>query len=238
MFAQIKLKARTILLKNFDLKLSAFGVMLLAAAVTAWNAFDVKGYWAPLILFVYVFVQPVSSMVLRIKQLRGAKGDSYKIRLSVPYALRICLLNLYVSFLKLRDFVALELLPITMIAVLYLLLLNYSLSFKAVMIILAGIAVLFVTGLGFYAVTVQKYARSEFYLAAYENLTVREAVELSAHRSKGERLRLLLFKAGFIPWFVSCITLLPVFFVFPYYKQSLTCYFADETSVNKFDFNP
>lgn len=85
----------------------------------------------------------------------------------------------------------------------------------------AGLAGLFFGVL--YAVNMQKYFLARYYVAN-EQLGVWEALKKSRHASKGRRGEIMLFKLSFLPWFISCLLVLPSLYVVPYYKISSMLY--------------
>lgn len=92
-------------------------------------------------------------------------------------------------------------------------------------ILLSGITLLAVLGAVFWLITVQRYSRAEFYLAAYGGISAKEAISLSVRKSAGEATKIFLFKLSFLPWLLLCAAVLPSLYIIPYYKQSITCRF-------------
>lgn len=103
-----------------------------------------------------------------------------------------------------------------------------SVSVRAAAVVFAGISVAFVIGLFFYFVSVQRYSKAMFFLVGYENLSVVDAIKESIRKTQGKCGEILLFKLGFLPWFLLCIAVVPALFVIPYYKQSITCRFLND----------
>lgn len=89
-------------------------------------------------------------------------------------------------------------------------------------------AVLFVISLFFYALNVQDYICAHYILVSSPNTSVRRAIFLSRARVRDSRLALLRFRLSFLPWFLLCVAIVPLFYVWPYYKQSLACYILIE----------
>ena len=52
-----------------------------------------------------------------------------------------------------------------------------------------------------------------------------QKLRATAPKRKGKYADILFFKLGFAPWFLLCILVFPAFYVIPYYKQSITCFF-------------
>lgn len=88
----------------------------------------------------------------------------------------------------------------------------------------AGIALLFAAGLFFYTLSAQDLICARFLLAAHPYLSAGAAISMSRKKVRGSRLALLTFRLSFLPWLAACIFGFPVFYLWPYYRQSLACY--------------
>ena len=75
----------------------------------------------------------------------------------------------------------------------------------------------------FYAVAMQKFFLARYYVTN-ENLGVWEALKKSRHATKGKRGEILLFHLSFLPWFLSCVLVIPCLYVQPYYENSAMLY--------------
>lgn len=93
----------------------------------------------------------------------------------------------------------------------------------AVVFALAG-AVSLVAALIFSGIFMQKFALAMYFLTENPLMGAVGAMRESAARMAGYEKRLFFFKLGFIPWFLSCILILPIFYVAPYYMQSCACF--------------
>ncbi|MBQ8599368.1 MAG: DUF975 family protein, partial [Oscillospiraceae bacterium] len=74
-----------------------------------------------------------------------------------------------------------------------------------------------------YAVHVQKFFLARYYVVN-ENTGVWEALKKARHASKGRRGEIFLFKLSFLPWFISCVLVIPALYVQPYYEISAMLY--------------
>ena len=63
------------------------------------------------------------------------------------------------------------------------------------------------------------------FLACYKDFTPGDAIRESVRKTKGNVVDIFFFKLGFLPWFLLCPLVFPIFYVVPYYKQSVTCFF-------------
>lgn len=76
------------------------------------------------------------------------------------------------------------------------------------------------SGLYFSFVTMQKYALTDEIISLNPNLKTTEIIALSKQKTEGVCFRLAKFKLSFAPWFLLCVSVLPLLFVIPYYRQS------------------
>ncbi len=122
-------------------------------------------------------------------------------------------------------FAVFEAIPVSAATMFYFYLNNNSLSLKATIVFCVCIAILALVGIGFYLLFIQRYSKAAFYLACYEDFSAFDAIGESVRKTKDTLADILFFKLGFLPWFMLCIGIVPMLFVIPYYKQSLTIYF-------------
>lgn len=92
------------------------------------------------------------------------------------------------------------------------------------MIFLAGGTVCFLTGVFFWLCIIQRYAMCRFLLALKPEMPRREAIRYSVRLMDGKCVKLLRFKASFLPWWISCVFLFSVFYVTAFYQQSLSVF--------------
>ena len=134
-----------------------------------------------------------------------------------------------VFLIKIFWFAVFEVIPISATVMLYFYLRDNSLSMKAAVTFLMCIVILAVAGTVFYSVFIQRYSKAAFYLVCYEDFSVSDAIKESVRKTRADLLGILLFKLSFLPWFLLCVGIVPILFVIPYYKQSLTLYFVNRT---------
>lgn len=180
-------------------------------------------------VFFYAFFSAFVSLILQIKFLLFARGIKvFSVHgISLRSAFSAFFLRLRLFFTKLFCLAAFEALPVAFSLLLTAYCGKNPFSLRAFYALSSGIFLLFVTGLIFYFVFIQRYSRAEFYLACYENFTPRDAVCESIRKTEGKLCETLIFKLSFLPWFLLCLAVFPAFFVIPYYKQSLTCRYLD-----------
>lgn len=154
----------------------------------------------------------------------GEKPD-----IGITEYLKNILLTFCLSALKIIEFVAFEAIPVGIVAALFFSIKRSALSASFCLTALVGAAITSVLGLIFFAFSVQKYTEAPFMLAAYPALSVADCIKLSVQRGEKKAADLLRFKLGFLPWLLACIAIFPLLYVVPYYKQSLTCWFKQES---------
>ncbi|MBR5561967.1 MAG: hypothetical protein IKW12_02345 [Clostridia bacterium] len=164
---------------------------------------------------------------LEIKHLLLARGinPSKRIDMGISGVLKACEMAVCLFFIKLFWLAVFEAIPLISSAVFVYYNMQKAVSLKAAFIFFSGMIILAVAGFAFYLLYTQRYSKSMFYLACYKDFTVAEAISESIKRTKEKCADILLFKLGFAPWFLLCLLIFPVFFVVPYYKQSVTCLF-------------
>lgn len=211
-----------------------FSFLAAAAGITVIRTF-IGGGVTPLtiaagvVLYaVYFVIKACANYRLQTQMiLLLVNGEKPRIRLG-EYV-KNTLLTLCLSALRIVELLAFEAIPVCVFAALLFSIKRSALSTVFFAIMLVGAAVTAVSGLVFYVFSVQKYAEAPFLLAAYPMLSVRDCICLSAEKSKNKAAALLRFKLGFLPWLLACVAILPLLFVVPYYKQSLTCWFKQES---------
>ncbi len=179
------------------------------------------GAVATVAFFLFRICTAYKMQVQMILLLSGTK----KIKIGFAEYLRNIRLSLCLFALKTAELIAFEFIPVTTVLILFLRIRERAVSRIFCIIILSGAAVLAVFGAIFYALSVQKYSKALFLLAAYPALSVRDCIRLSAATGEKRAAEMLRFKLGFLPWWLACAAIFPLLFVVPYYKQSLTCFF-------------
>lgn len=237
MHSRIKLSAR-FALSGAQLKIlplltmiifSAFVFSLCNAAV---NLFFGEKYFSiafsVLSLLVFAAITAPARLQLEIKHVLLAKGrKSALAKLGFSGVKKSLLLYSALFFLKAFWLAVFEAIPVSAAAVMYFYFIGHSVSVKAAAVVAVCLAALAVAGIVFYSVFIQRYSKSAFYLACYEDFSAFDAIGESVRKTRDNLCATLLFKLGFLPWFLLCVGIIPMLFVIPYYKQSLTCYFLN-----------
>jgi len=98
-----------------------------------------------------------------------------------------------------------------------------GISVKLLAASLAGGGISFLVGLFFYLLMVQRYFLAYAVLARDPKKSAGQAVRQSIEAMNGSCAGTLLFRLSFMPWFLLCLAIFPIFYVWPYYKQSCSC---------------
>lgn len=174
-----------------------------------------------------VSVAAISPLRLRLqmKFLMLARG---RVRFGKPEicfadALKACELSVRLFLIKLLWFAVFEAVPAVCGAVFVYHNYHNAVSLRAAYAVLAGLSVLALAGMIFYAVFIQRYSEAWFFLACYKDFSAGDAIRESARRTRGRLAEIFFFKLSFAPWLLLCIAILPALYVIPYYKQSVTC---------------
>ncbi len=95
-----------------------------------------------------------------------------------------------------------------------------GISLTLAAIIFLGSAALLLVGAGFAFCAAQRYAAAPYIIALRPETRVRSALNASARIMQGRYISCAAFKLSFLPWLLSCVLIVPAFFVWPYYKQA------------------
>lgn len=83
-----------------------------------------------------------------------------------------------------------------------------------------GFVLLFISGLIFYFISVQRYFLSEYLFSSNPRLGAWTAIKQSKNLLDGHIHEIVRFKLSFLPWFFGCALIVPAFYFIPYYKES------------------
>lgn len=118
----------------------------------------------------------------------------------------------------------LTLLPAVATAFICYTLLKRSASAAVIYALAVCTAVLSAIGLVFAFIIMQRYALSYAFIFENPSLKARQAVKESKKIMFTNEKKLAALKLSFSAWFLSCIFILPIFYVAPYYKLSVCAF--------------
>lgn len=81
---------------------------------------------------------------------------------------------------------------------------------------LAGTVILFFIGVSFLYVTMKRYTMTDAVIFACKEKDSLKAVEKSIKIMEGNTLKYSLYCLSFLGWFLSCLLIVPIFYVLPY----------------------
>lgn len=83
-----------------------------------------------------------------------------------------------------------------------------------------GTVLLTISGAIFYFIAMQKYFIAEYLFSSNPKLGAWTAIKQSKNLLDGHIYEIVRFKLSFLPWFLSCIFIIPALYFLPYYKES------------------
>ncbi len=239
MYSRIKLSARLTMngayLKTVPLlTLIIFAVFVFVVSNPIFNMFvGIKQFSFIFLAVSFVLLMMIVSparLRLETRHFMLARGmKNIRVRTGLSEFGKSLLFYPLVLCLKLFWLFVFEAVPVFSATAFYFYLNENSLSLKAFVVVGAGIIILAAVGFGFYSVFIQRYSKSAFYLACYKDFSPFDAIGESVRKTRDSLVEILLFKLGFLPWFLLCIGIVPMLFVIPYYKQSMILYFINKT---------
>lgn len=84
----------------------------------------------------------------------------------------------------------------------------------------SGAVILLIIGLVFRFIMIQRYFLARFIMAENPNNKVLQTIRQSKNLLDGQLFTIVKFKLTFLPFYLLCFLVLPIFFVYPHYKQS------------------
>lgn len=107
-----------------------------------------------------------------------------------------------------------------------------GISQTMLLLICSSVGISFLCGLYFTFVTFQRYSLCCILFYENDGISPFEAMRFSAKLMDEHCFRLSGLKISFLPWIISCALILPVFYVYPYYKISVAYFLNNILSGN------
>ncbi len=104
---------------------------------------------------------------------------------------------------------------------LFLKLTGNKLSLAVAVALLCGTLMFVINGTVFYSNLISSLFLCNYYFVSGQYLNFRHLVSCSQNAMNKNKNKLLTLRVSFTGWFLSCVFLLPLFYVFCYYKQSM-----------------
>lgn len=178
-----------------------------------------------IVVMILVFcVFSAADMGLRRFFLRKAqrKGGSVKdlfFYFNPRETVRLICFSVKMTFMK-AALLTLYFLPFLLSLFLLLSLIRNSASLNVSVVMLLSTLCLFLNGIMFYSKMVSSLFLVKYYFVNGEYLDFRHLISSSQNQMKKHKKTLMKLKISFTGWFLSCIFLLPVGYVFSYFCQS------------------
>ena len=116
---------------------------------------------------------------------------------------------------------AFYLLPcITTVATLYYSINSRNYTFSVMLTLFVASAILFVVGISFIYVTLKRYSMCNFVIFTETNTDAIKVIEKSITLIENNTVRFAFYNLSFIGWILSCVLIIPVFYVLPYIKMA------------------
>lgn len=239
-FSYIKLNAQKKLIKKhfscFCVSILPYVTIILLTLLNYYLYIFLKSIefnFIPFILSYDVYVKAslftlsaVSSFVLwRISQLYSHKyffSQISKKRIKLHFrqyitAITVSILKFFLSV----AWSAFYLLPCAVtLAALYYTIYSGDYTFSVMLTLFVASAILFIIGIGFIYVTLKRYSMCNFVIFTETNTDAIKVIEKSINLTENNTVKFAFYNLSFIGWILSCILLIPVFYVLPYVKMA------------------
>lgn len=171
-----------------------------------------------------------SFVLWRISQLFSDKYFfSRNTKISCRLSFRQCFTAIMVSVLKFFLSVAWGTLYFSpcavMTATLYYCIHSGDYTFNVMLTLFVASAILFVIGSGFFYVTLKRYSMCNYVILTGVETDSIKIIEKSINLIEGNMAKYTFYGLSFVGWILSCVLIVPVFYVLPYVKMAKYCYF-------------
>ncbi len=93
-------------------------------------------------------------------------------------------------------------------------------TFSVMLTLFVASAILFVIGISFIYVTLKRYSMCNFVIFAEPRIDAIKVIEKSIDLIENNTVRFAFYNLSFIGWILSCVLVIPVFYVLPYIKMA------------------
>ncbi len=254
MFGEIKIKSKSILagktVKLFFITIISF---LFRYSIIGGNIylfyFIIKSY-----LPLYYVVLPVITSVLSLLFISGirlgenfiyyviSQGGTGRFLLIFknlkPFnSFKAMLYYIKVNFLKIFWFIYFSLPSAFLGIAYYFLQKNRDIENVVTMIVVVGLSLLMSVSFVFFRSTVLRFKAGEYYLCLDSEKRVNRAIKKSIQYTDGNLSNGVIFEYSFSGWLLSCVFIVPLFYVIPFFKLSKAL-FTVEIAESKFAAEP
>lgn len=239
-FSYIKLNAQKKLIKNhftcFCISILPYVVIMLLTILNYYLYIflkDIEFNFIPFILSYDVYVKAslftlsvcISFVLWKISQLYSHKYFfSQTSKKQIKLHFRQYITTITVSILKFFLSVAWStfyLLPCAVtVATLYYTVYSGEYTFSVMLTLFVASAILFIIGLSFIYVTLKRYSMCNFVIFTETHTDAIKIIEKSINLMENNTVKFAFYNLSFSGWLLSCILLIPVFYVLPYVKMA------------------
>ncbi|MBQ3005824.1 MAG: DUF975 family protein [Clostridia bacterium] len=245
MFGKIKIYGKAQLLgttfTNILLILSAFLLICLCLIVPVGVYFILNSepqifsasvrniiiIFSALLSFLFIFVPTVFGFSNKFFYFENSDKNSWLCWYKPLLATKSIRVYLTDFFLKTFWFFVFNIPSLTVISMTVFYALNFGIAENIFLSLIILASALLLCGGFFTFVFTQRYFLFPYLIMANPKIKIKEAVRNSTVLMDDLCFKTALFKLSFIPWFLSCIFIIPIFYVIPYYKTSCGFYFKE-----------
>lgn len=170
------------------------------------------------LVLMHAYTRYVSDKIFYLKASDCSTKGAYRVK-GKTTILKAFLLGVLIVTLKILWFFALQI-PFIAAASYFAYLLMDGLPQNIIFIFVGGCLALFLIGSFFWFCIVQRYTAARYIFASSKLPSAFGVIKQSTDTMKGRCLKTAFFKLSLIPWIVSCLFLIPIPYVLPYYKMS------------------
>jgi hypothetical protein len=170
------------------------------------------------LLFLFLSGLKLGEKAIFFMQSKGsnAKFKYLFIFLKPSQSIRAFLLYFTTFFLKINWFIFFYMPPLFCLLLTIFLYFNSYIYTAVFYTLLFGTVILLSISRFFYNCTIIRYSYASYYLCTDLKISVSEAISKSTENTDGFIKDGVFLKASFLPWILSCILILPLFYVIPF----------------------
>lgn len=237
-FSYIKLNAQKKLIKNHFVCFCLSGLPYVTIVLLA-----LLNYYLYIFLKDINFISPISSYDVYVKaslftlsifisfvlwQITRLYSEKYffskNMKTSVQLNFHKCITAITVSILKFVLSIAwgtFYLAPCVVVgATLYYCIRSKEYTFNVMFILFVATIILFAIGTGFVYTTLKRYSMCNYVIFTTQEKNSLKVIVKSIDLMEGNMVKYTLYRISFVGWLLSCVLVIPIFYVLPYVKMA------------------
>ncbi len=107
-------------------------------------------------------------------------------------------------------------------------------SFNIMLTLFVSAVILFLIGISFLYVTLKRYSMCNFVIFTCTETDAIKIIAKSTDLIENNTVRFAFYNFSFVGWILSCILVIPIFYVLPYIKMAKYSYFKTITTPQKY----